>query len=66
MNIMWRISLLKARAGYWWRNLFRQIDQRLPYICDCGHVAQQRHVIWETTTWGERVSFCPRCWEELL
>ena len=54
---MWKLK-------YWFRRKLRQIDDWLPWFCDCGHVCQKQHVMWEHTTWGKRVSFCPRCHKE--
>lgn len=57
MRIFYRIGRKLGDFLFW-------ICQHLPYWCDCGHVTLFCRVRSEYTTWGERVTFCPRCWEE--
>jgi hypothetical protein len=46
------------------RSALYRLAQRLPVLCSCGHFCSRRNVEVKFTTWGARVTFCPRCHEE--
>jgi hypothetical protein len=46
------------------RAALRRLDRRLPVLCSCGHFCSKQNVKTKFTTWGARVTFCPRCHAE--